>query len=153
VEPQYEEILENLRAMAVMLPDHHEFFARAVRTLRHRVPHYNWVGLYWLKEDGKTLALGPWDGPEATEHTEIPVSQGICGAAVREQRTIIVDDVRQDPRYLSCFLNTRSEIVVPIFKEGKVIGEIDIDSDSIAAFTEADRTFLEAVAEVLASRA
>jgi GAF domain-containing protein len=149
----YDGILENIQAMAVMLPDGDEFFSRVVRTLRQRVPHYNWVGIYRLKLDGKTLVLGPWDGPAPTEHTEIPVAQGICGAAVREARTIIVDDVNKDSRYLSCFLNTRSEIVVPIFKDDKVIGEIDIDSDGVAAFTADDRTFLESVAEVLSSRA
>ncbi|MHA2621156.1 MAG: GAF domain-containing protein [bacterium JZ-2024 1] len=149
----YADILKNIQAMAVMLPDRNEFFDRVVRLLRQRVPHFNWVGIYWVKPDRQKLALGSWDGPEPTEHTEIPVTQGICGAAVREARTIIVDDVRRDPRYLSCFVRTRSEIVVPIFKDGKVIGEIDIDSDTLCAFSEADRVFLESVAEILASRA
>lgn len=150
--PDYEQILQNLQAMAMMLPDREEFFSRAVRTLRQRVPHYTWVGIYWLKPDGETLTLGPWDGPAPTEHTEIPISRGICGAAVRESRTIVVDDVRADPRYLACFLTTRSEIVVPIFKDEKVIGEIDIDSDQVAAFTEDDQTFLNTIANLIASR-
>jgi len=118
------------------------------RTLRAEVRHYNWVGVYMI-EGGDTLVLKAWDGPAATEHVRIPIGQGICGLAAREERTVIVDDVNKDPRYLACFLQTRSEIVVPIFAKGKVVGEIDIDSDRPAAFTEADRKQLETVAEWL----
>jgi GAF domain-containing protein len=100
-------------------------------------------------EDGDTLVLKAWDGPAATEHVRIPIGQGICGLAAREARTVVVDDVNKDPRYLACFLQTRSEIVVPVFSEGRVVGEIDIDSDRPAAFTEADRTLLESVADLL----
>lgn len=115
--------------------------------LRRRVPHYNWVGIYWLRD--RTLHLGPWDGPAATQHIKIDVGQGICGLAARQGSTVIVDDVNKDPRYLQCFLNTKSEIVVPIFAHGKVVGEIDIDSDRPAAFDELDRLFLEWCAELL----
>lgn len=115
------------------------------RTLRAEVPHFNWVGVYMI-EGGDTLVLKAWDGPAATEHVRIPVGQGICGLAAREARTVIVDDVNKDPRYLACFLQTRSEIVVPIFADGAVIGEIDIDSDKPAAFTKADQDLLEGVA-------
>ena len=110
-------------------------------------PRYDWVGIYWLK--GKELILGPWSGRKATEHTTIPVSEGICGAAVREGKTIIVDDVSKDPRYLSCFLETRSEIVTPIRKKGKIIGEIDVDGKDVAAFNDDDRKFLEALADYI----
>lgn len=115
--------------------------------LRKRVPYYNWVGIYILRDNA--LHLGPWDGPAATEHTKIDVGQGICGLAAREGSTVIVDDVNKDPRYLQCFLSTKSEIVVPIFANGKVTGEIDIDSDKPAAFNQLDRLFLEWCAELL----
>ncbi|HTF57216.1 MAG TPA: GAF domain-containing protein [Planctomycetota bacterium] len=118
------------------------------RTLRAEVPRYNWVGVYMI-EGGDTLVLKAWDGSAATEHVRIPIGQGICGLAAREARTVVVDDVNKDPRYLACFLQTRSEIVVPIISEGRVVGEIDIDSDRPAAFTEADRKLLESVAEQL----
>lgn len=122
---------------------------QAVRTLRGRVPHYSWVGIY-LRE-GDELVLGPWDGPAATEHVRIPLGRGICGLAAREKRTVIVDDVHRDPRYLACFPSTRSEIVVPILtSQGRVLGEIDIDSDEPAAFGSEDQTFLEQVAQTLA---
>jgi L-methionine (R)-S-oxide reductase len=95
------------------------------------------------------LVLGRWTGPEATEHVRIPIGQGICGAAAASGRTEIVEDVNADPRYLACFTSTRSEIVVPTAYQGRVVGEIDIDSDQPAAFTEADRVFLERVATLI----
>lgn len=114
--------------------------------LREWSPNYDWVGFYWLKSDH--LQLGAWSGEQATEHTRIPISEGICGAAIRESKTVIVDDVQKDERYLACFLSTRSEIVVPIFdKKNRMIGEIDIDSKQVSAFTDDDRMFLEALAK------
>jgi GAF domain-containing protein len=121
-----------------------------VKTLHRSVPHYNWVGIYLV--EGNELLLTAWDGPEPTQHTRIPIGQGICGLAARERRTVIVDDVNKDPHYLACFPYTRSEIVVPILKEGRVLGEIDIDSDTLAAFRAPDEQFLTEVAELLAKR-
>jgi len=115
-----------------------------VDVLHDEVDDYSWVGIYLV--EGDDLVLGPWKGPEATEHVRIPVGQGICGAAAASGRTEVVDDVNADPRYLSCFPSTRSEIVVPIAHDGRVVGEIDIDSDRPAAFREVDRAFLERVA-------
>jgi len=118
------------------------------RFLRRSFPHYRWVGVYRTVDT--TLVLDAWDGPAATEHTTIPVAKGVCGRAVREGRTVIVDDVRDDPEYLACFLETRAEIVVPIRDGDAVVGEIDIDGDRIKAYDASDRTFLECVAEKLA---
>ncbi|MBA2537019.1 MAG: GAF domain-containing protein [Actinobacteria bacterium] len=124
-----------------------EVLRKAVDVLHDRFEHYSWVGIYLV--DGRDLVLGPWKGPQATEHVRIPIGQGICGAAAASGRTEIVDDVNADDRYLACFTSTRSEIVVPIVFQGRVVGEIDIDSDSPAAFTDADRAFLERVALLL----
>ena len=121
----------------------------AVDVLHDRVEHYSWVGIYLV--EGDDLVLGPWKGPQATEHVRIPVGQGVCGAAAASGETEIVDHVDADPRYLACFPSTRSEIVVPIAREGRVVGEIDIDSDRPAAFGADDRAFLERVAELLAA--
>ena len=121
-----------------------EVLQSAVDALHEQVEHYSWVGIYLV--DGDELVLGPWRGPQATEHERIPVGQGVCGAAAASGETEIVDDVDADPRYLACFPSTRSEIVVPIFHEGRVVGEIDIDSDRPAAFGEADRATLERIA-------
>ena len=125
-----------------------DVLSRVVRVLQERFDHYSWLGIYLV--EGDDLVLGPWQGPEATEHVRIPVGQGVCGAAAASGQTEIVDDVNADPRYLACFPSTRSEIVVPIAHDGHVVGEIDIDSDRPAAFGEEDRTFLERVAELIA---
>jgi len=102
--------------------------------------------------DGDELVLGAWQGSQPTQHVRIPVGQGICGAAVTSGRTEVVDDVSTDPRYLSCFAWTRSEIVVPITFRGEIVGEIDVDSDDPAAFDEEDVAFLEHVARMISSR-
>ena len=125
----------------------------AVRLLSDR-HGYDWTGIYLV--GGSDLHLGPFVGAP-TEHVRIAVGTGICGAAAAEAATIVVDDVASDPRYLSCFLSTRSEIVVPIFRggspSGQVIGEIDIDSNTPAAFGGADRTDLEELAAQLGALA
>src|SRR3989338_2580929 len=109
--------------------------------------HYNWVWIYFL--DGKELVLGPYVGAPSP-HLRIPVDKGICGAAVREGRTVNVPDVNADPRYLACSLETKSEIVVPLQADGRILGEIDIDSHTPSAFTPDDHALLEAVARRLA---
>jgi GAF domain-containing protein len=112
-----------------------------VEAISERLPHYNWTGFYWLDP-------GAFAG-EPTPHVRIPVTQGICGSAAALGETVVVDDVHADPRYLSCSIKTKSEIVVPIRAYGKVVGEIDIDSHTPAAFTEIDRGFLEEAARIV----
>jgi putative methionine-R-sulfoxide reductase with GAF domain len=124
--------------------DADDVLRQIVSVLYNRFDHYSWVGIYLVEDD--ELVLGPWQGPHATEHVRIPVGQGVCGAAAATGRTEVVDDVNADSRYLACFPSTRSEIVVPISYEGRVVAEIDIDSDTPAAFGEDDRRFLERVA-------
>lgn len=124
---------------------------RVVDLLAERVPHYSWVGIYWI--EGDDLVLGPWRGPHATEHTRIPIGEGVCGAAAASGRTEVVDDVSEDDRYLECFPSTSAEIVVPIrTPSGDVVGEIDIDSDQHAAFGVDDVALLEDVAAELGAR-
>ena len=126
-----------------------EALAEICRYLRHEFRHYRWVGIYL--RDGETLRLAAWAGPQATEHVAIPVGQGICGKAARENRTVVVDDVRAAPEYLACFLETRSEIVVPIRSGGAVVGEIDIDGNEVKAYDASDDRFLSAVAARVAT--
>ena len=118
-----------------------------VGLLRAEVAHYSWVGIYLVQ--GDSLVLGPWDGPEATEHVSIDIGQGICGLAAREKRIVVVDDVHAKDEYLACFPQTKSEIVVPLMRGDECVGEIDIDSDTPSAFSKDDREFLEVVARVL----
>jgi putative methionine-R-sulfoxide reductase with GAF domain len=108
---------------------------------------YDWVGIYLVK--GDILHLGPWRGDQATQHVRIPIGIGVCGSAAKTGRTELVDDVSKDPRYLACFRSTRSEIVVPIKKKSVVVGEIDIDSETPAAFDTRDKMFLERIADML----
>lgn len=107
-----------------------------VKLLHERMLKYNWVGFYMLEPGAQPpmLVLGAFDGA-MTPHTRIPLNQGICGAAASSGQTVVVDDVKKDPRYLACSLETKSEIVVPVFVHGQVVGELDIDSHFPAAFT------------------
>jgi len=140
------EILESIRNLSSTMPDATSLLTEVVSLLRRARSHYHWVGVYLLQ--GDELVLGPYVG-KPTPHTRIPLHQGICGAAASTGQTVIVDDVNADPRYLACSLETRSEIVVPILRQGHVLGEIDIDSDQPAAFSHEDRDLLEAVAALL----
>jgi len=142
-----EGLLNLIQALAQSTADARALVAETVALLQRERPSYNWVGVYLL--EGDELVLGPFVG-KPTPHTRIALDKGICGAAASTGKTVIVDDVHADPRYLACSLETRSEIVVPIMRAGRVLGEIDIDSDQPAAFSEEDRKLLEGVAEILA---
>jgi GAF domain-containing protein len=113
-----------------------ELMQAMVKLLHERMLKYNWVGFYMLEPGAQPpmLVLGAFDGA-MTPHTRIPLNQGICGAAASSGQTVVVDDVKKDPRYLACSLETKSEIVVPVFVHGQVVGELDIDSHFPAAFT------------------
>ena len=130
--------------------DRSEAVRVAVEAVHGWSEKYDWTGVYLLETEG-ALVLSHFIGAP-TPHTRISLDQGICGAAAREKQTLIVPDVHADPRYLSCSLDTRSEIVVPIIKDGSVYGEIDIDSHEPDAFGPADREELEQVAALLAER-
>lgn len=120
---------------------------RVAALLKENFSHYTGVYIYLL--EGETLVLHSYRG-RPTEHTRIPIGAGICGRAARIKQTVIVDDVNSDAEYIACSLETRSEIVVPIMREDRVFGEIDIDSDVPAAFTKSDQEFLQEVAQLLA---
>ena len=142
-------LLERLSQLALSAPSLMALQEGIVEVMARELPHYSWTGFYMLdSSDPETLVLGPFVG-DPTPHTRIPVAQGICGAAVATGKTVIVDDVNSDPRYLSCSIKTKSEIVVPIYAHGKVIGEIDIDSHDPATFTQEDRVFIEKTATIL----
>ena len=144
--PAFDDIVSEIRRFAETAKDFTALQELCVTAIAGRLSHYNWVGFYMLdSSDENFLVLGPFRGAP-TEHVRIPVTEGICGAAVAQGETVIVDDVSEDPRYLACSLETRSEIVVPIRANGKIVGEIDIDSHTLNAFGAEDRTFLESCA-------
>jgi L-methionine (R)-S-oxide reductase len=149
-ELEHGDALNQIRALISEAPGPEAAAQRVVEELHNRFGHYDWVGIYWVDAAASELVLGPWIGPEATEHTRIPMGVGICGSAAASGQTEIVADVNADPRYLACFVTTRSEIVVPIFADGQVIGEIDIDGSDPSAYDETDARFLEEVAAYLA---
>lgn len=144
------EVVAAVRDLSARAADSQELMQDVARLLAAERPHYSWTGFY-LMEGADTLVLGPYHG-KPSPHARIPLNQGICGAAASTGEALIVDDVNADPRYLACSLETRSEIVVPIKRDGKVLGEIDIDSDRPAAFSDDDRRLLEEIAEIVASR-
>jgi L-methionine (R)-S-oxide reductase len=143
------DLLTAISSAVAAAPTVESAMQQVVRLLKDGVPHYTWVGIYLV--EGEELVLGPYLG-KPSPHTRIPLGKGICGAAVTEKATIVVDDVNADPRYLACSIETRSEIVVPIMRGSQPLGEIDIDSDQPAAFGDADRALLEPVAAMLAER-
>jgi L-methionine (R)-S-oxide reductase len=126
-----------------------EALSEVCRFVRSELAHFRWIGIYRL--DGPLLRLVAWSGEQPTEHATIPVGQGICGRAARENATIVVKDVREAPEYLACFLETRSELVVPIRAGGAVIGEIDVDGNEVGAFDATDARFAEQLASKLAA--
>ena len=124
-----------------------EKLQRICTLLNSDVPYYNWVGFYLVDpQHPRELVLGPYVG-EATDHTRIPFGKGICGQAAETEKTFVIQDVSQEDNYLACSLTVKSEIVVPLFKEGKIYGELDIDSHVLSPFTDEDQTFLEILCE------
>lgn len=144
---EYKKIQYEITKQLSSIDNYDEKLRLVVKILKEKIEKYHWVGIY-LKE-GDQLILHNYIG-FPTIHSKIPIEEGICGAAVREGQTIIVDDVLGDPRYIACSLATRSEIVVPIYNSNnEIIGEIDIDSDLKSAFTQEDKSFLEDIAKLL----
>jgi len=117
--------------------------------LRDSVPYYAWVGFYMADEAELALRLGPFAGAP-TEHVTIPYGSGICGQVAVKPQTFVVPDVALQQNYLSCSIEVRSEIVVPIFWRGAFVAQLDIDSHEVSPFTDEDLRFLEAVCGELA---
>lgn len=148
-----EEIRNEIAELARTISKPNALMQRLCYLLHERMLKYNWVGFYMLEAGANppVLALGAFAGA-MTPHTRIPLNQGICGAAASSGKTIVVDDVSKDPRYLACSLETKSEIVVPIFIHGEVAGELDIDSHFPAAFAVEDQKLVQYCAELVGSK-
>ena len=117
--------------------------------LQESVPYYDWVGFYFKNGDKRELKLGPYAG-EPTDHTIIPFGKGICGQVAESNQNFVVPDVHAQDNYIACSITVKSEIVVPLFKNGENIGQIDIDSNTPDPFTEEDERFLEFINEEVA---
>jgi L-methionine (R)-S-oxide reductase len=144
VTTRLDEIRSEITALAESSSTAQNLMRSMVKLLHDRMLKYNWVGFYMLEPGAQPpiLVLGAFEGA-MTPHTRIPLNQGICGAAASSGQTVIVDDVAKDSRYLACSLETKSEIVVPVFAHGKVVGELDIDSHFPAAFAADDQDFVQ----------
>ena len=110
--------------------------------------HFWWTGFY--RVIGEQLVLGPFQGPVAC--TRIGFGKGVCGTSWKEKKTLVVEDVEQFPGHIACSSESRSEIVVPLYKDEEVIGVLDIDSEKLATFDAIDKEWLEQIAEVVASK-
>ncbi len=117
--------------------------------LKNTVDHYDWVGFYFKNGNKNELKLGPYAG-EPTDHTIIPFGKGICGQVAVSNENFVVPDVAAQDNYIACSIIVKAEIVVPLFVNGKNIGQIDIDSNTPDPFTEEDERFLEFVNEKVA---
>jgi GAF domain-containing protein len=146
-----QQISEQLNALTTTVKTPEDLLEGVVQVLHQNMFRYNWVGFYMIEElpgQRPCLVLGPFRG-SMTPHTRIELNQGICGAAASTGETVIVDDVNNDSRYLACSLETKSEIVVPVFVSGKVVGELDIDSHFPAAFGPEDKQLCEYAAALV----
>jgi L-methionine (R)-S-oxide reductase len=137
-------LLKILGEVALQGGDRDALGQALVAGLKDAFPQASWVGIYWLQ--GQELVLGPYLGPP-TEHDRIPIGVGVCGTAVAEDEDQVVDDVRKRANYLACSSTVRSEIVVLIRAGGRVVGQLDLDSEKVGGFSGDDHCVLKAVAD------
>ncbi len=138
----YDEVVRNIRGLC---EDEHDDIAKMATIaceLFQGFEEFNWVGFYRVVDDAN-LKIGPYQGSHGC--IDIPFSNGLCGACARTQETQIVDDVNAIADHIACSASTRSEIVVPVMKDGRLIAVLDIDSDHPAEFTQQDAKQLEAI--------
>ena len=143
---KYESLLPQVKALTEGEPDLIANLANITAALK-QVMDFFWVGIYLVKE--KELVLGPFQGPVAC--TRIAFGKGVCGTAWQKGETIIVDDVEKFPGHIACSADSRSEIVVPVFKKNNVVAVLDVDSTSLSNFDDTDAHYLNRVCELIAS--
>lgn len=141
----YPELCAQLRALTEGVPHPVANLANAAALLYHSLPQLNWAGFYLL--EGERLVLGPFQGQPAC--IEIPLGRGVCGTAAAEDRSVLVPDVHAFPGHIACDAASRSELVVPLRRGGRVIGVLDLDSPVTERFTGEDRQGLEQFAQIL----
>jgi L-methionine (R)-S-oxide reductase len=146
-----EQVLSDIHLYADHEGDLIAVLANVSAVLKAHCPHYAWVGFYLFGHNPQEMILGPYQGPP-TCTTRIPLNAGMCGLAARERRTIVLPDVRSDPRYIACSPTVCSEIVVPLLEGERVLGVLDVDSDTIAAFGPEDQALLETVARYVVGK-
>jgi L-methionine (R)-S-oxide reductase len=143
-----EDLRSEVEALAASDAPDEEVLNEVVRSVHEAHPVWDWSGIYLLVED--TLVLGPRTAP--VDHSRIGIGEGVCGTAVSEDRNQVVDDVREVDNYLACSIHTRSELVVLIKDSDKIVGEFDIDSDTVGAFRRQDEALLEEMGLLISGR-
>lgn len=145
----YESLIFAVHEVSISKGTRDEILAKVCALLKNHIAHYDWVGFYLIDPNSeRELVLGPYAGAP-TEHTRIAYGQGICGQAAETEETFIIQDVSLETNYLPCSPDVRAEIVVPIFLDDKVVGELDIDSHHLAPFTEDDEAYLDGVCAIV----
>jgi len=121
--------------------------AKRLAELIQKLGEYRWVGIYDVGPE--TVCLLGWSGPGAPEHPSFPVARGLTGSAIETKKAVMVGDVRNDPRYLTAFGSTVSEIIVPVLHpgDGRVVGTVDVESEKVDAFSTRDREMIEQCAQ------
>lgn len=142
---QHAQVIGQLKALIADEPDRIANLANASALLNYFLTDINWVGFYLY--DGTELVLGPFQGLPAC--IRIPLDKGVCGAAASQRQTLVVPDVEAFPGHIACDAASRSEIVVPLLRNGELLGVLDVDSPSLDRFDAADKEFLEQVVSVL----
>ena len=146
---KHEKLIIEIDSIISGLNDKDEILQKSIELIDDFSPDFNWTGFYLLKDN--ILEVGPYIGPE-TPHVKIELNSGICGAAASQKKSIIIDDVNADPRFLACSITTKSEIVVPLMDGDICLGEIDIDSNKPDNFTDEDRIMLEKIARLIVDK-
>lgn len=146
----YQELEQQLQSLYSTYSDSEQLLQSICDLLQEQVAHYDWVGFYFKNGDKKELILGPYAGAP-TDHTVIPFGKGICGQVAVSNEKFIVPDVNAQDNYIACSITVKSEIVIPIIKDGDNIGQIDIDSHTIDAFSKSDVALLESICKKLAA--
>ena len=143
-----EDLRSEVEALLTSDAQDEEVLNEVVRRVHEAHPSWDWSGIYLLA--GDTLVLGPRTAP--ADHSRIAIGEGVCGTAVSEDRNQVIEDVREVENYLACSINTRSELVVLIRDQGEIVGEFDIDSDTVGAFTQEDEALLEEMGGIVSGR-
>ena len=141
---QYQSLIPQIEALLMGEPDLIANLANVCAALKEQF-NWFWVGFYLVKDD--ELVLGPFQGPVAC--TRIGLGRGVCGAAWEQEKTLIVPDVDAFPGHIACSSLSKSEIVLPVFSDGKVVGVLDVDSSELAEFNETDVTYLQQIIELV----
>lgn len=144
-EEKYKSLLPQIRSLVEGESDTIANLGNICAALKYNMPDYFWVGIYI--KNGNELVLGPFQGPVACTRIKLP--QGVCGTAVIERRTIIVNDVNTFPGHIACSAESKSEIAVPIFKNNEVVAVLDVDSDKYSSFDDTDKLYLEKLSQII----